>query len=88
VLESLIFLALAIGFVVVVLVVTRSLWMWLFGVNEVLEELRAIRAELQRQNKPAVSSTPPLPAKQTPRTMPAGWGGEDADVARKMRYTD
>jgi hypothetical protein len=46
-LESIITLAITIGLIALL----RPLWMWAFGVYAVLDELQAIRKELEWQNR-------------------------------------
>jgi hypothetical protein len=46
-LESIITLAITIGLIALL----RPLWMWAFGVYEVLDKLEAIRKELEWANK-------------------------------------
>ena len=52
-------------------ILSRKLWMWLFGVDEILVELRALRAELHQRNQPAPVAQPtPQPAPVTSAPMP------------------
>lgn len=52
-------------------ILSRKLWMWLFGVDEVLVELRAIRQELHQQNGPTPAALPtPQPHAVQSEPMP------------------
>lgn len=57
------------GIAVLLLVVLRSLWMWLLGINEILAILREIRDRLpEPARRPAAParSAPSLPADPNP----------------------
>ena len=84
--------------ILIVLMIFRPLFIWLFGVNEILAELRALRSELRgdtrqsTQRQPSNAPAPMFPAEPLERTVTAqGWGDAQADAesaARKMRFVD
>lgn len=82
--------------VVGVLALLRPLFIWLFGVNEILAELRALRGDTRQNtqrrepsNAPAPMFNPDQPRERTVGAQ--GWGDAQSDAesaAKRMRYVD
>lgn len=81
--------------VVAVLALLRPLFMWIFGVNELLAELRALRGDTRQSAQQRQSSNAPAPMfAPEPREHPPSQGGwkvaqENAErAARKSAWPD
>ena len=80
-------LLIQIAIVVGVLALLRPLILWMFGINELLAELRALRNSVASLPRPQTQA----PAPRESQATGAGWkGAEQAaqSAAQKMRYVD
>lgn len=72
-----IFLILGIVVFLFVAIILRALWMWLLGINEVLTELRAIRAALESRAESSAPAAPPVTQQPVAPTQPARYFGKN-----------
>lgn len=82
--------------ILIVLMIFRPLFIWLFGINDILAELRALRNDIRQSAQQRHPSSAPTaafnPDQPRERTVSAqGWADAQSDAesaAKRMRYVD